>query len=387
MRNYVILCCLILLYSLNNLNILAGNNDLFKFKSQYILDSTCTQQHFISSIQYYNNCIYYNYSVPKSITDSSVITYFKIGTDIEKYTLVVPTFGHTHLFYDNFIMNDNFIIITDLNNCFIFKKDDKISSLIKIINTKRIISREGIFLKTNKLYLLSDSYTCDSIAVYAIDLNSFKCDSFLLPLQNSKEYLMLSPRKPFDVNGKYLAISELNDYSIKFYDLNNFKLLFEINKTINTWNKVNNPYPDSLWVRNPAVFFNFIKPKINNLSLIQKIYLLNNNELLVIWIDNPNSKTVMTNYDIWDISSSSPVLTKSKSYNIATDSSNLFEIETYHHLQRFYSNGRFYSIEFIPSDIKNFKNKTVADLKKYINEYCLTNDPRFSLFEWEFHEK
>ena len=117
--------------------------------------------------------------------------------------------------------------------------------------------------------------------------------------------------------------------------------------------------------------------------LIQKIYFIDSNRLLVIWNNKVDSLTAHINYDLWEFKSSKWELIKSKNYNLKPKQDDLFNPDTYSHFDlRNYNDLAFIVLDF-PFDYKNYLNKPVSSLKKDMEIYYINNNPRLSLFQWK----
>ena len=364
------------------------NDSIFCFDKQYFLDSNSTEYFKIISPQIYKNNLFYIYDQSEIKNDScqlSLIEVSEYSNPIKTHKYKLPIFNK-HPEFKDFYINDSLLILMEYNFVYFLKKDNNTDYvLFKILCSKYGNSD----LKVINNDLLINCFTPkqvnnnDDILIKRINLKDFSADSFNLNSPKGIEFMLFGPRKIVDFNDKFVALANPNDYHISIYDLKSRKELFNISREISNWQYCENPLPDSVWRKQPQKFFKKVFIKYNDLSLIQKIYFIDSNRLLVIWNNKVDSLTAHINYDLWEFKSSKWELIKSKNYNLKPKQDDLFNPDTYSHFDlRNYNDLAFIVLDF-PFDYKNYLNKPVSSLKKDMEIYYINNNPRLSLFQWK----
>lgn len=249
----------------------------------------------------YNNKYYY-------ITDSSKT---KIIKSIENEFIAKLIFPDNIKIYDSecFALNENYLVVTDwdkihifINNNFnfIYKYSFDINYPIESVKiVKKLIYLQGAIIGSN---IDLDSH------IVAVKIDIEKNDINVLKLKDPEGFgfSFFTPKNIIDFQDTLIYVSNFTKYTIDIYNWEG-KFINSFGRTPNKWinSDIEIPkYPKGS--NKPGKFINEITPFFKKQSIINKMYFIDTNQIIVGWL-LPDTDSTTYNYvfDIWKNNSAS----------------------------------------------------------------------------------
>lgn len=223
-------------------------------------------------------------------------------------------------------------------------------------------------------------------------LNSISIENQTQQLYNFPEPIGIDlasfvPRKIMAVMKSQIAVHDLSEYRIKFYDLE-YNYVDSIVHTPIEWKQYEGEIPK--YKCDPEIMDHINKcgPIVDNYSKISLINTLNDSTLLLTWKikDSINSDRNFTYYnDIWTKRNNKWELDRDNSlrYSEESDKYNLgrLDIKAYYYVK----NGYLYIIKPFPIDLlKKYYGKKYSEFEDEMNNFYIDNDLQYTCFIFKY---
>jgi hypothetical protein len=193
-------------------------------------------------------------------------------------------------------------------------------------------------------------------------------------------FTLLKPRKLIDYNDGITIVSDALNYRILFYD-NEYKLIDSIKREPENWLKTTN----IKLKQNVKQSFNELIESYKKHSLVEKVYFIDSQQILVSWT-SPDNEKLITYFDLWEKKDKKWTLKFKDLTSIVNDTNHKFSPNNTSITGSFtISNNKLLQIEPFPLEIKeSYLKKSVIQIDSLIEDYFYENDLRYSVFVRSF---
>lgn len=374
---------LLLAFLLTSNVLFSTDNSLF-FQKQFLLDTSVTIKSNIIAPQINNHKLYFLYTRGKNNLEL-----WENGKESFKHIVEIPNTTGNYYFTD-FILKDSILFISEFHNFFVFKKENNSFKLIDSIHFTFAKSEIKIFDDT--LYIISSSIqpysNMNDLNIIKVNIANYeKVNVINLPSPDGIEFLRILPRRIMDCTNQYIAVASPSEYLIKFYSTLDGSFISELHNSSKEWRKYNKTIPDSIWRIRPSRFFSSVASVLDSINTIQSISFIDNKHLVVVWNSIDSLKQPSEIWDFWVKKDNIWDLVNSKSYLKSYNINEKYQIDNYNHFQFINKKKDFLLILDFPFESNLYLDKSIQILRKDIENYYIENNPRLSVFWWEWNEK
>lgn len=350
-------------------------------KAGWVFDSYINVSSLKSKIIKFNN----NYYVLNNIDSTIYLTLHypeKIDTSI-----IFPKFDDYFIGFD---IDSHYLVFNGFKYIYLIENANKKSKRM-IENTNKPFGNIELINKNLFTYSADlSNVSCfneTKTLVNKLDLNEFKQNLFAFPNPSGIDLSSFVPSKVISIINNLIAVQDISNYKVKFYDYN-YNYVDSIIYFPPNWKQYEKEIPhyncDPEIMNHIEKCFNII----DNYSKISQINTLNDSTLLITWVtgDTSNKDKKFSYYhDIWIKNNGKWCVEHDNSfYN--SNSTDVFElnkldVKAYYNIKH----GYLYIIKPYPVDlVKKYFGKSYSDFENEMNNYYIDNELQYTCFIYKY---
>lgn len=318
----------------------------------------------------------------------------KLKSQKSEYNLSNLMKKDTIEWFVSFDINENYIVVNDFNNVYIFEHDNKKNlRFVKSIELKLYLT--NIYISKGKVYLFDSQFSDDNCKYESqtifieLDLKSYELR--YIPFENIEGIDLVNhgPRKMIDINNGIISISSLTDYVVKFYDLKSGLVLDSIIKISPNWISGSEDIPKYPCDNYLSTHLSKTRHYLSEISQIWRSEFINDSLFMISW-SYPSlingQEWFRVKYDIYKKKNNEWVLSKNELMDYQDNLNDILSSKTirlYHSFRII--DGSLFKVVAYPKQFLKFENKiTIEDFNKKIEEYYFENDLEYTCLVYKF---
>lgn len=316
---------------------------------------------------------------------SNVLKFTRISSSSKETTILDSSFNY-HL--NDFDIDLNSIIYDDYANLYLYDfKENKFMESISKYPTFNISFHNNRIYSYSSILLTKSSKLKSNTLLQIYDLNRKSKDIYTFPDPVGIDLVCFAPNKNISIFDTLVAIHQISDYKIKFFDYN-YTLIDSFSFVPNGWKQFNGVIPVYDGSQQMVEHIEKCYFIVDNYSQIMLLNTLNDSTLLISWrtgFNDDSNQEFQYVHDIWQKSNDD----WEHKEQFTTEKDNEDKVLDFYNLKiwgsYYIKHGYLYIIKPFPTNlVKKYYEKSMTDFENEMNEYYIDNDLQYTCFIYKY---